>query len=217
MKAAAQPSPQERIDAWLRLGFSTRWRWHSAEGICLILLGASSLLAAPSVGTTFCGTILLAAGVVTLLAVWRAERHPAPALSGLLALIAITTGLHLFGSPPAEALGLTFAVYFASRGSVMALLAVALRRRSFNQWEWFAVSGVTGLIMAMMILSGLPGPYTWMLGILLGVGLIFDGSALLALVLASDEASTEAPAPVFARAQAAVLPDAPVCEESFNV
>jgi uncharacterized membrane protein HdeD (DUF308 family) len=217
MKAAAQPSPQERVDAWLRLGLSTRWRWHSAEGMCLILLGAFSLLAAPSVGTTFCGTTLLAAGVVTLLAVWRAEQHPAPALSGLLALIAITTGLHLFGSPSEGALGLTFAAYFASRGTVMALLAVALRRRCFSQWEWFAVSGVTGLIMAMMILSGLPGPYTWMLGILLGVGLIFDGSALLALVLAFAEAGATAPSPVFARPEAATLPAPPVCEESFNV
>jgi hypothetical protein len=97
------------------------------------------------------------------------------------------------------------------------MLAAAHRRQLFKEWEWFAVSGVTSLILAMMILSGLPGPYTWMLGMLLGVDLIFDGSALFALVLASSDVREAAPAPAFDGLQPVSLSSGSVCEESVHV
>jgi uncharacterized membrane protein HdeD (DUF308 family) len=188
-----------------------------AEGVSLLLLGALSLLTATAANATVLGIILLCAGLITLLSVWRAERYPAFGLSVLLALVASGTGLHLLGDPPKTSLGLTFAGYFALRGTATILLATALRRQHFKEWEWFAVSGATSLILAGLILAGLPGPYVWMLGLLLGVALAFDGSALLALVLASNTANDPALAPTLNEAPVTAQPSSPVCEDGLPV
>lgn len=215
--SAGQRAPHERIEAAFRLGLSPRWRWHLAEGGCLVMLGGACLWAAPDAGPVFWGVTLLSAATATLLSIWRAEHYPAFGLALALALIASAAGLHLFGNPPAAVLGPIFAAYFTARGVTAILHGATLRRQSFTQWEWFVVSGVISLIMAMMILSGLPGPYTWMLGMLLGVDLIFSGSALVALVIASDEAITAAPARGVDRQSVTAAPALPVCEDSVHV
>jgi uncharacterized membrane protein HdeD (DUF308 family) len=217
MRSTSPPDPNERLETWLRLGTLRRWRWHMAEGASLILLGVASLLAATAANSLVTGAILLGAGSATLLSVWRAEQSPAFGLSLLLALIAFATGLHLLREPPDTALGLIFATCFALRGVVTVQLAAVHRRQRLNQWEWFAVSGVTSLILAGLILSGLPGPYVWMLGLLLGVALIFDGSALLALGLSADRLSETAPAPALSETRAPALSSGPVCEDSMHV
>ena len=80
-----------------------------------------------------------------------------------------------------------FAAYFTASAIAASLLAVAHRRRLFRQWEWLAVSSVASLTIAVLILSGLPGPFTWMFGVLLGVEFMFAGSAFLAMALAPDD------------------------------
>lgn len=209
-------APHERFETWVRLGASRRWRWHMAEGSGLVLMGIVSLLTATAANSFLTGATLLAAGSMTLVSVWRSEQSPASGLTLLLALTAVATGLHLLRDPPETALSLIFAGYFTLRGVATILLAVAYRRHLLNQWEWFAVSGVTSLILAGLILSGLPGPYIWMFGLLLGVHLVFDGGALLAMVLTSDKLSDTAPAPALSQTLPATLPG-PVCEDSIQV
>jgi uncharacterized membrane protein HdeD (DUF308 family) len=211
------PAPHETIEAALRRGLSSRWRWHLAEGGCLVMLGVACLWAAPDAGPVFWGAMLVLAAAAMLISIWRADRYPASALALLLAFIAFAMGLRLLGNPPSTALGPVFAAYFTARGVAAILLGAALRRHPVNQWEWFIVSGVTCLIMAMLILSGLPGPYTWMLGVLLGVDLIFGGSSLVAVVLASENAVAAAPARSFDREPITVAPAMPVCEDSVHV
>ena len=206
---ASRSSSHETVEACLSVAASGRWRWLTLEGACLILLGVAALLTAPAADSTLNGAILLGACALTLASLLQSERHPAFGLSVLLALAAFGAGLHLLGDPPKTELGLAFAGYFGLRGVTMILLATALRRLRFKEWEWSTVSGVTSLILAGLILSGLPGPYVWMLGLLLGVGLIFDGSALLALVVAANTASDTVPAPA--------LPSGPVCKEAVRI
>lgn len=132
---------------------------------------------------------LILAGAVTLISPLRADQCPGFALSVSLTLIPLATGVYLLGTPGAATPnpGLVLAAYFTASGTAAILLAVQHRRRPFRQWEWLAVSGVTSLICALLILSGLPGPFAWMFGVLLGVNFMFGGSAFLALALASDE------------------------------
>jgi uncharacterized membrane protein HdeD (DUF308 family) len=206
---ARQPSPQRTFETCMSVAGSRRWRWLTLEGACLILLGVAALLTAPAADSTLNGAILLSAGSLTLLSLLQSERHPAFGSSLLLALAAFVAGLHLLGDPPQATLGFAFAAYFGARGVTAILLSTALRRKGFKEWEWSTVSGVTSLILSGLILSGLPGPYVWMLGLLLGVDLIFDGSALLALIFAAHTAVETVPAPVIA--------GEPVCEEAVRI
>ncbi|WP_088360715.1 MULTISPECIES: hypothetical protein [Rhodomicrobium] len=183
--SSVQPhSPHEQFEGFLRAGFSGAWRWTLLEGACLTLLGAGCLFAVTAGGAPI-GAILIGAGTVTLLLAWRAEQAAGFALSLLLALIALLAGFQLLWTE--ENLGAVLAAYFAARGLVTILLGAVHAHRGDHQWEALTVGGVTSLILAALILSGLPGPYTWMYGVVLGTGLVFDGGALVALSLAAAE------------------------------
>ena len=59
------------------------------------------------------------------------------------------------------------------------------------------VSGIVDLILAAIILAGLPGTAAWALGLLVGINMLFGGSAMIAMALhaRSRAASTPPPAP----------------------
>ena len=217
MSRARTPSPDDMVQLWLRLGASPRWRWRTAEGTCLALLGVACLLAAPGASPLLGGAVLLVVGACRLAGAWQTEQ---PALSFgfciIGALLALATGFRLLEDMPAATLGLVFAGYFAGRGLTAIGLAAAYRRQRLNQWEWFAISGVAGLILAMLILSGLPGPYVWMLGLMLGVELIFDAGAVLAQVFNSDRLSETAPALTPREMPASALQGAAVYEDRLG-
>jgi uncharacterized membrane protein HdeD (DUF308 family) len=51
------------------------------------------------------------------------------------------------------------------------------------------VSGIVDIILAAIILAGLPGTAVWALGLLVGINMIFGGSALVAMALHAREAA----------------------------
>jgi uncharacterized membrane protein HdeD (DUF308 family) len=57
-----------------------------------------------------------------------------------------------------------------------------------SRWEWMIIGGVIDLVLAALILSGLPGAFAWALGLLVGIDLIFAGSSLIAMALAARQA-----------------------------
>jgi uncharacterized membrane protein HdeD (DUF308 family) len=47
------------------------------------------------------------------------------------------------------------------------------------------LSGIVTLILGAIILAGLPGTAAWALGLLVGIDMVFGGSALVAIALAA--------------------------------
>jgi uncharacterized membrane protein HdeD (DUF308 family) len=45
------------------------------------------------------------------------------------------------------------------------------------------VSGIVDLVLAVIILAGLPGTSAWALGLLVGINMVFGGMALIAMAL----------------------------------
>jgi hypothetical protein len=103
-------------------------------------------------------------------------------LSGALATLA---GLVLLIQPMSGALSLTLVMiaFFIVEGVATIMYAVEHRRELSGRWEWMLVSGVIDLVLAGVILMGFPGTAAWALGLLLGINMIFGGSALLAMAL----------------------------------
>jgi uncharacterized membrane protein HdeD (DUF308 family) len=48
-------------------------------------------------------------------------------------------------------------------------------------------SGIIDLILAALIFMGLPGSAAWALGLLVGINMIFGGSALIAMAMHARE------------------------------
>jgi uncharacterized membrane protein HdeD (DUF308 family) len=185
--APSRLSPHQKFESYFSVELSSWRRWYLWQGACLFLLGLVCLWVAsgwPIAPVVPIETLLILGGAVTLVSALRAGQSPSLPLT--LALIPLAAGAYLLGTP-APNLDLGLAGYFSASAVAIMLLAAQHRRRLFRQWEWLAVSGVTSLIFAILILSGLPGPFTWMFGVLIGVDFMFRGSAFMALALAADE------------------------------
>jgi uncharacterized membrane protein HdeD (DUF308 family) len=69
------------------------------------------------------------------------------------------------------------------------MYALAHRRESSSRWELMLVSGIVDLILAGLILGGLPGTAAWAIGLIVGINLLFGGVALVAMALQARSSS----------------------------
>jgi uncharacterized membrane protein HdeD (DUF308 family) len=68
-------------------------------------------------------------------------------------------------------------------GVATIMYALDHRRELSSRWGFMLFSGLIDLILAAMILIGLPGTAAWAIGLLVGINMIFGGSALIAMGL----------------------------------
>jgi uncharacterized membrane protein HdeD (DUF308 family) len=72
-------------------------------------------------------------------------------------------------------------VFFAMEG--IAKISLAFMMRPLARWSWVLFSGATSLLLAIIILMGWPGTALWVLGLLVGINMIFLGWTLLNISL----------------------------------
>jgi uncharacterized membrane protein HdeD (DUF308 family) len=63
------------------------------------------------------------------------------------------------------------------------MYALDHRQQLSGRWGWMLVSGIVDLVLAGIIFTGLPGTAAWALGVLVGINMIFGGSAMIAIAL----------------------------------
>jgi hypothetical protein len=69
------------------------------------------------------------------------------------------------------------------------------KRELSGRWGWMLASGIIDLILATIILAGLPGTAVWALWLLVGINMVFGGSALIAMALYAREIDPRSAAP----------------------
>jgi len=79
--------------------------------------------------------------------------------------------------------------YFIVDGILIIILAITHRRALSGRWEWMLLNGIIDLVLAAVIISGLPGSVVWALGLLVGIDLVFGGASLIAMAMAARRAS----------------------------
>lgn len=166
------------------------WRLFLAEGILLVVLGAAALLLPPlaSVAVTILiGWLFLISGIAGLFTTFWAREMPGFWWSLISAVLAIAVGIMLVGWPLRGTFTLTLVVgvFFVAEGIATIMYALEHRRDMSGRWGWMLASGVIDLILAAIIITGLPGTAVWALGVLVGINLIFGGAAMIAMALAA--------------------------------
>lgn len=184
------PSADANVSAFLKRAMHDHWGLFLAEGVLLCLLGLIAIVVPPLAGlatTVFLGWLFLIAGIVGLVATLRARQAPGFGWSLLSALLALLAGAVLLWDPLQGLVSLTYllTVFFIVDGILMIVLAVAHRRELSGKWEWILVNGVIDLVLAAIVISGMPGTLVWALGVLVGVDLLFAGTSLIAMALAA--------------------------------
>ena len=189
---AVQPSINTEIAAAFRRSMHRHWGLFLAEGMVLFLLGAAAIALPALAGiavTLVLGYIFALAGIVGLISTLTAWRTPGFGWSLLSALAALLAGGLLLWSPLQGLVTLTIVLtaFFIVDGVLMIILALSHRRQLSGKWEWTLINGVIDLLLAFIVLSGMPGTLAWVLGLLVGVDMLFGGVSLVALALAARE------------------------------
>ena len=169
-------------------GIHDHWRLFAAEGAVLVLLGLIAItlpLFAGLATAILLGWLLLAAGIVGLLATVRARRAPGFGWAILSAVAALVAGLVLLWNPLAGLVTLTYVLtaYFIADGAFNVVLALSHRRELSGRWEWMLLNGLFDLVLAAFVISGMPGSFIWVLGLLVGIDLLFGGISLVGMAL----------------------------------
>jgi uncharacterized membrane protein HdeD (DUF308 family) len=169
------------------------WRTYLIEGIILLLLGVAAIVVPLFAGlgiTIILGWLFLTGGVVGLIATFGARQAPGFWWSLLSALVALLAGLSLLWNPLMGLVTLTYILiaYFVVDGVLSIVHAIEHRREASSRWQWMVFSGVIDLLLAALIISGLPGAFTWALGLMVGIDLIFAGWSLVTMALAARHA-----------------------------
>ena len=170
------------------------WVLFLIEGIVLLILGAIAVIIPPIATlavTIFLGWLILISGVIGLITTFWMRHAPGFWWSLLSAILGIIVGIMLLASPVIGALSLTFVLiaFFLIEGAVTIMFALDHKRELSGQWGWMLVSGIIDLVLAAMILAGLPSTAAWAIGLLVGINMIFGGAALIAMALHARKAA----------------------------
>ena len=187
----------DRIQISLANALHAHWKLFLTEGIVLMILGILAIVV-PQIATIaaaiLVGWLILLSGIVGLIATIRMRSAPGFWWSLISAILGIAAGVVLLAWPISGAVSLTLilTVFLAVEGVASIFFALEHKRELSGRWGVMLFSGIVDLFLAGVIFAGLPGTATWAIGLLIGVNMVFGGSALIAMAL---HARDSAPAP----------------------
>jgi uncharacterized membrane protein HdeD (DUF308 family) len=178
---------------------SRNWGWLLALGILMIILGALAI-GAPVVATIAfqfaLGWILVIGGIAQGVHAFMAQGWQGFLFELLSAILYLVVGVLLLVNPVEGALALTvvLAVFLIVDGIFRIIMA--MRLRDHRGWGWLLASGIMSLILGVLIWAEWPASGLWVIGLLVGIQLLFTGWSLVMLALAARawrQASVAAP------------------------
>jgi uncharacterized membrane protein HdeD (DUF308 family) len=176
------------------------WFLFLVEGVVLILLGLLAI-AVPSIAnenvTGILGWLFLASGATGLVTTYWARQAPGFLWSLVSAALAIFIGVVLIENKSQDLYGgllgwpfhnagplrLILVLFFLVEGGASIMFAIEHRRQMSGRWAFMFASGAVDIVLASIIIFALPGTSAWTLGLLVGINLIFGGTALITIGL----------------------------------
>jgi uncharacterized membrane protein HdeD (DUF308 family) len=185
---ALDNSRLQDLQSAVAVSLHQHWRFYLIEGICLLILGLFAILI-PNLASIaveiLIGWVVLLSGVVGLITTFRMRGAPGFGWSLLSAAIALAAGIVLLLWPLSGVVSLTFILtaFLLVEGIASIMLALRARHGYSARWGMLLFSGVVDLCLAALIFLGLPGTAAWAIGLLVGINLVFGGSALISMAL----------------------------------
>jgi uncharacterized membrane protein HdeD (DUF308 family) len=176
--------------AAIRKSIHDHWGLFFAEGLILFVLGVLAI-GVPQIAslavTILLGWLFVISGIFGLIASYMARQAPGFWWSLLSAVLSIVVGGLLLARPVVGVFSLTYLLiaFFFIEGIASIMYAIEHRRELTGGWGWMLASGIVTLALGVIILAGLPGTAAWALGLLVGIDMVFGGSALMAIALSA--------------------------------
>src|ERR1700749_1597311 len=187
--------PQDAAELSTRMRDAVRRHWKAflIEGILLVFFGLAAMIVPPAASlavTILLGWLFLISGIAGLALTFWARELPGFWWSLISAALAVLAGLVLLAQPAQGTLTLTIVVgaYFLAEGVATIMYALEHRRELSDRWSWMLIAGLMDILIAAIIISGLPGSAMWALGLLVGINLLFGGATLIGVGFAGRNA-----------------------------
>jgi len=162
------------------------WGWFVALGIIQVILGffALSAVVVASLATAlFVGWLMLIGGVVETVGAFWSRRWSGFFLHLLSGVLSIIVGLFFVRAPVGAMLALTLLLACLLMVGGLFRIIAALTYR-FSSWGWPLVSGIIDLILGVMIWMQWPASALWVIGLFVGISLVFRGADWIGVGLA---------------------------------
>jgi uncharacterized membrane protein HdeD (DUF308 family) len=166
------------------------WKLFLIEGIILVVLGLLAVVVPMVAGlavTILFGWLFLISGAVGLATTFTLPHAPGFWWSLVSGVLGMVVGGWLLIQPALGLASLTYLLiaFFVIEGIATIMFALEHKAAPSGRWGWMLVSGIVDLILAVLILAGLPGAIAWALGLLVGINMLLGGAAMIAMALAA--------------------------------
>ena len=184
------PHDFNKLQSEMSASVKAHWKAFLFEGILLAILGIAAMIVPPLASlaiTIFLGWMFLISGIGGLFVTCWARNMPGFWWSLISAALAVLAGGVLLARPVQGVLTLTIVVgaYFLAEGVTSIMYALEHRKELSGRWSWLLVAGLMDILIAFVIIAGLPGSAEWALGLLVGINMLFGGATLIGMALAA--------------------------------
>ena len=161
------------------------WWMFMLLGVLLVLGGIVAITypCVSSVGAVMVlGIILIVSGVFTIIGAFWAGKWSALFLQLLVGILYVMVGMAVRDSP-LESIALVtmfMAAFFIVVGAFRIIVSVVER---FPQWGWALINGVVTFLVGLIIYDSFPLSALWVIGLLVGIELLFNGWTWIMLSL----------------------------------
>jgi Uncharacterized conserved protein len=165
-----------------------------SEGVLLAVIGLLAIiysLATSSGLAVPLGWLLIIVAVLQAVLFFGMRSLPHVGFQLICVPVTLLIGFLLLRDPlqARQTLVLLAVVFLMLQG--VSRLTFALSIRPFPRWEGLMASGVLGIVLAFVLVGSLPDPANWLVGLLVGIELVAEGSALTVLAWRRDGPAEE--------------------------
>jgi len=155
-------------------------------GVFMIALGLIALIntaITTLVSMFFLGWIFISAGLIEVMQAIHYQKNGRFFLHALHSALSIVVGIMLFIHPIEATLVTTslIAAYFCVMGACRIVTALKVHT---PRWGWTLVDGIVCLVLGTLIWMQWPTPASWMIGLFIGINLLFTGWSEVELAVA---------------------------------
>lgn len=175
--------------------FRRKWGWVVALGALFIVGGVVALFnvfAATIVAIIYIAAAMVVSGAWEIVTAFQIRPWGRALLLGVIGALTLFAGIAAARFPILAAVSFTALIGGLLVGCGALKLALAWHLRDLGRWQLIALAGGLSILLGGMILAEWPTSGLYVLGLLLGMNLLFEGIGWVAMGLAAKPAEGRA-------------------------
>jgi uncharacterized membrane protein HdeD (DUF308 family) len=162
-----------------------QWWCFLLLGVALVILGTVCIVdpLIPTLASViFLGFVLMAAGMTQIISAFWAGKWSGMLIHILIGVLYVVVGYMIVDSPVINMVLITkfIAIFLIVSGAIRIISALAVR---FPDWGWAVLNGGITLLLGIIINRQLPEAALWVIGLFIGIEMLFNGWAWIMLAL----------------------------------